>query len=202
MTRSFDVFFDLRLNKRLSKQPWGWWFETPAWSLWRHRNDTNHLNEDIQMLHMKPLVSRFIFQNGPLHANTQIELHQKLVLIFDIDYFSRALLRKNYIWISFQSTYYITVKSQWARWRLKSLNCLFRHKSKKISKLRVTGLCEGNSPVTGEFPAQMASNAENASIWWRHRAVQWSIQQYVFGKWLKPLLKACYRKWSQTVTEE
>ena len=39
VTRSFDVFFDLRLNKRLSKQPWGWWFETPAWSLWRHRND-------------------------------------------------------------------------------------------------------------------------------------------------------------------
>ena len=38
VTRSFDVFFDLRLNKRLSKQPWGWWFETPAWSLWRHRN--------------------------------------------------------------------------------------------------------------------------------------------------------------------
>ena len=38
VTRSFDVFFDLPLNKRLSKQPWGWWFETPAWSLWRHRN--------------------------------------------------------------------------------------------------------------------------------------------------------------------
>ena len=32
-------FFDLHLNKRLSKQPWGWWFETPEWSLWRHRND-------------------------------------------------------------------------------------------------------------------------------------------------------------------
>ena len=38
VTRSFDVFFDQRLNKRLSKQPWGWWFETPAWSLWRHHN--------------------------------------------------------------------------------------------------------------------------------------------------------------------
>ena len=38
VTRSFDVFFDLRLSKRLSKQPWDWWFETPAWSLWRHRN--------------------------------------------------------------------------------------------------------------------------------------------------------------------
>ena len=35
VTRSFDVFFDLRLNKRLSKQPWGWWFEVPSWSLWR-----------------------------------------------------------------------------------------------------------------------------------------------------------------------
>ena len=36
VTRSFDVFFDLRLNKRLSKQWWGWWFETPLHALWRH----------------------------------------------------------------------------------------------------------------------------------------------------------------------
>ena len=50
------------------------------------------------------------------------------------------------------------------------LNRLFRRRSKKTSKLRVTGLCEGNSLVTGEFPAQMASNAENVSIWWRHHA--------------------------------
>ena len=48
------------------------------------------------------------------------------------------------------------------------LNCLFRRRSKKTSKLRVTGLCAGNSPVTGEFPAQKASYAENVSIWWRH----------------------------------
>ena len=39
VTRSFDVFFDLRLNKPLSKQSWGWWFETLSRSLWRHRND-------------------------------------------------------------------------------------------------------------------------------------------------------------------
>ena len=43
-----------------------------------------------------------------------------------------------------------------------------RSRSKKISKFRVTGLCEGSSPVTGEFPAQRDSNAENISIWWRH----------------------------------
>ena len=48
------------------------------------------------------------------------------------------------------------------------LNRLFRRRSKKTSKLRVTGLCARNSPGTGEFPAQMASNAENVSIWWRH----------------------------------
>ena len=40
------------------------------------------------------------------------------------------------------------------------LNRLFRRRSKKTSKLRVTGLCAGNSPVAGEFPAQRASNAE------------------------------------------
>ena len=39
VTRSFDVFFDLRLNRRLSKQPWVWWFEMPLCSLWRHCND-------------------------------------------------------------------------------------------------------------------------------------------------------------------
>ena len=39
VTRSFDVFFDLRLNKRLSKQSWGCWFDTLSWSLWRHCND-------------------------------------------------------------------------------------------------------------------------------------------------------------------
>ena len=48
------------------------------------------------------------------------------------------------------------------------LNRLLRRRSKKTSKLRVTGLRAGNSQGTGEFPAQMASNAENASIWWRH----------------------------------
>ena len=38
VTRSFDVYFDLRPNRRLSKQSWGWWFETASWPLWRHRN--------------------------------------------------------------------------------------------------------------------------------------------------------------------
>ena len=44
VTRSFDVFFDLRLNKRLSKQSWGWWFETPSRLLWRHCNVKNYMH--------------------------------------------------------------------------------------------------------------------------------------------------------------
>ena len=43
---------------------------------------------------------------------------------------------------------------------------------RKKSKLRATGLCVGNSPGTGEFPAQKASDAENVSIWWRHHDSQ------------------------------
>ena len=55
------------------------------------------------------------------------------------------------------------------------LNHLFRRRSKKTSKHRVTDLCEGNTPVTGEFPAQRASNAEDVSIWWRHRELHISL---------------------------
>ena len=63
------------------------------------------------------------------------------------------------------------------------LNRLFRHRSKKTSKLRYTGLYEGNSPVTSEFPAQRASNADNISIWWRHHALfeYIFILEYVLG---------------------
>ena len=54
-------------------------------------------------------------------------------------------------------------------WRLDCLlNHLSKRGSKKTPKLCVTGICEGNSPVNGEFPTQRTSNAENVSIWWGH----------------------------------
>ena len=71
------------------------------------------------------------------------------------------------------------------------LNCLFTRRSKKTSKLRVTGLCEGNSPVTGEFPARRASSAENISIWWHHHGWVLSITPSpVRNKFLDFLLKS------------
>ena len=58
-TRSFDVFFDLRLNKRLSKHSWGWWFETPSRWLWRHCNVSYHHCQKLSYIwhEFKQLVS-------------------------------------------------------------------------------------------------------------------------------------------------
>ena len=65
------------------------------------------------------------------------------------------------------------------------LNRLFGRRSKKTSKLRVTGLSAGNSPVTGDFPTQTASSAENVSIWWRHhdRSCYGDVQPVSLGTW-------------------
>ena len=62
VTQRFDVFFDLCLNKLLSKQPWGWWFETPSWSLWRQCNDKHHSSGDQspQTPHWQPDDSHLI----------------------------------------------------------------------------------------------------------------------------------------------
>ena len=53
--RSFDVFFDLRLNKRLSKQWWGWWFETLSRPWWRHRNGGMVENDNISSCLLKEI---------------------------------------------------------------------------------------------------------------------------------------------------
>ena len=50
---------------------------------------------------------------------------------------------------------------------------------RRKSKLRVAGLWQGNSPVTGEFPAQRTSNAENVSLWWRHHDIHATLTLHV-----------------------
>ena len=55
--RSFDLFFDLRLNTRLSKQSWGWWFETLSRPLWRHCNDPNKCCLIVDMIQVYILVN-------------------------------------------------------------------------------------------------------------------------------------------------
>ena len=55
VTRSFDVFFDLRLNKRLSKQSWGWWFEMLSCPLWRH------CNVKVLIRHIMPISCAYVY---------------------------------------------------------------------------------------------------------------------------------------------
>ena len=55
VTRNFDIFIDLRLNKRLSKQLWGWWFETPSRPLSRHCNDDKIQENIIIMAQLSPI---------------------------------------------------------------------------------------------------------------------------------------------------
>ena len=71
VTRSFDVFFDLHPNKRLSKQSWGWWSETPSSSLWRHRNFFCHYHCFILYIMTRHITfDVFIELINSAHLNT------------------------------------------------------------------------------------------------------------------------------------
>ena len=142
VTRSFDVFFDLRLARRLSNQWWGWWFETPSCPLWRHWMD--------QADHLTPITTHWLKWKYPAWWH---DFRTKVTKFGG----------NQYLWC-------YCSKSLW--WRHNGcdgfsnhqaheclLNRLFKRRTKKTSGLRVTGLCEGNSPLTGEFPAQRASDA-------------------------------------------
>ena len=76
------------------------------------------------------------------------------------------------------------------------LNRWFRRRSKK-TKFRVIRLCEGNPPVTSGFPWQMASNAENISIWWRHHDMYRSRSFAVFvnTEYIPRIIRRVRRVW-------
>ena len=76
VTRSFDVFFDVPLNKRLSKQSRGWRFETLSLSLWRHRNEGPGLTLNNDVRASSILVSLFLSVPGPY----QFWMTQELLL--------------------------------------------------------------------------------------------------------------------------
>ena len=78
-------------------------------------------------------------------------------------------------WISICDSWEVILELQWLIMgamasQITSLTIVYStvYSRGRTSKFCVTGLCEGNSPVAGEFPAQRASNAENVSFWWRH----------------------------------
>ena len=132
VTRSFDVFFDLRLNKRLSKQSWGWWFETQSGSLWRHCNVEKRLSYDRTIPAMGFSYSgkgaSWLLNQGPDPYSVWCKLQFKRPKIHYGDIIIKAMASNH-----------------------RRLDCLFNRlfgcRSKKTSKLRVVGLCERNPPI-------------------------------------------------------
>ena len=84
---SLMFFFDLRLNKRLSKQSWGWWFEMPLWSLWRHIGSDNGLLPgrhlaitwtDVGILSIGPPRTNFSEMLIPIHTFSFKKIHLRM----------------------------------------------------------------------------------------------------------------------------
>ena len=166
VTRSFDVFLDLRLDKQLSKQSWGW-FETSSRSLWRHCND----HEWIQSIWMQSTHTR------TYASDTNYSCSWRLTHMCGSEQVHLCFLK----WLLFCKVISHYLNQYWhvvnraLQWRHNGhdgvsnhqpydclLNRLFRRRSKKTSKLCVTGLCGGEFTDDRwiDFPAQRASNAD------------------------------------------
>ena len=88
MTRSFDVYFDLSPNERLSKQSWGWWFETLSRSLWRHRNAWYEFeNEWFKITTIYPRINELRYFQGQWNVPSVCGLNNRKD--------SQALLQRN-----------------------------------------------------------------------------------------------------------
>ena len=147
----------------------------------QHASPHHEVATDVEQMPIRPIIIIIITINKRLLTksilqNAWLWLADTLASANHDQAFCWKLLVKNSCWS-------IWVWSLTLQWRLNGHECVsnhrlkivystdysdFRRRSKKTSKLRVTGLCAGNSPGTSEFPAQMASNTENVSIWWRH----------------------------------
>ena len=164
VTRSFDVFCDMRLNKRLSTQSWNWWYETPSCPLWRHYSAPSHYLNQCGVIINLTLTDK---RQWNFDQNIKLFIHENASENFVCE-MAAILSRERW------------VKVRALQWRHNEHDSVPNHQShgclpnglfRQRLKLRVTGLCEGNSPVTGEFPTERASNPENVSIWWRHHGV-------------------------------
>ena len=126
VTRSFDVFFDLRLNKRLSKQPRGWWFERQSWSLWRHGKSDHRdwYSAQVGLSGVQSTRCRPAPRHGQVKSST----------LYFIDRFKATGPYKrnntnNYNKITNTTLYQIKIKSTWRL--LNSSECqihIFTHK--------------------------------------------------------------------------
>ena len=162
VTRSFDIFFDLSPNERLSKQSWGCWFETSWCPLWRHSNVQTTFSNAFSGMKLYKFRLRF---HWTLFARVQLTIFQHWFR----QWLGAVQATSHYLnlwWLVYWRIYASLdeLTQCWFSWPLLGtfqllhneydgvsnhrridclLNRLFRRRSKKTSKLRVTGLCEG-----------------------------------------------------------
>ena len=106
VTRRFDVYFDLRPNKRLIKQLWDWWFETQSWSLWRHCNEqelayTTRTHVAVLIVYFLQFLECGILDNG----------HQRIVIFIYIYIFQLIDPKKvchYFLWCLLSKIYHLT----------------------------------------------------------------------------------------------
>ena len=102
VTRSFDGFFYLHLNKRLSKQSWGWWFETLSHSLWRHRNEMLFIIA-VFWSESNNHLSQLLFANGivkntyTLYCNDRIKCLSVWYNLYNVFWYGDILFRIQWV---------------------------------------------------------------------------------------------------------
>ena len=112
VTRSFNALFYLRLNKRVSKQSWGWWFERPSCSLWRHSNDhgekLKYLSMSIKMMIMSSSIPWIVISH-PILYNLCISLN--LSPHVQMAAFPQTMLSEAFSWMK---TFVFRIKCRWS----------------------------------------------------------------------------------------
>ena len=161
VTRSFDVFFRLQVNKRLIKQLRRRWFETPSCSLWCNCNVV-----------ASPWISTY---NGILRKvkySSQKSLKTNMMILCG---FVLAFRVGRFLWLYWPDTWGSPLQ-----WRHNESDCVSNHRRLDYILNRLFRRRSKKTPrhwplwgeFTGEFPAQWASYAENVSIWWRHHGAE------------------------------
>ena len=153
--QGFDVFFKLRLNKRLGKQSWGWWSERLSRPLWRHC---------IEMLS----TAWFCHCQDSLHEPPYEKSYFSVCLTLNVgglyEYSKVRSIPLGQASSQMQSTHYSDVIVSAMTYQITGVSIVCpsigSDADKKTLKLRVTGLCEGNPPVTSGIPSQRVSNTK------------------------------------------
>ena len=160
VTRSFDIFFDIRLNKRLSKQSWGWWFETPSRPVWRQCNGDHHhhyqlhhsviINVTYTSVVMLTAIcdglSWMAFTMGviPTHSGLSSSMAIRVPRLAVAGNISESTHNSSTVLARHLLMRIPKVRGHPYSW--------WRHQIETFSPL--LALCAGNPPVTGEFPPQ------------------------------------------------